>query len=538
MRASGFFLVGILGVLAGGCGSTDVVTAPSIPAGNKATPDKGAPPPGDDAGALRPDGTDAGAPVDATPPEVQSGPLAKGMTVQEVAVFQAVKIDVLKDGVAVKKADRNALLVAKRDALVRVYVGLTADYAPHPVTAELHLVASDGTKLPVLRVTKTVDVASTDSVPASTFDFTVPGDSLPRGITWTVSVRETSGDASGDPATSTAQYPASGTPEPLEISSTGDVLKVVVVPVQYGADGSNRIPDITPAMLETYRKAMYSFYPAAKVDVSARAPFPYTKAINASGSGFGSVLQAIVDLRQQDGVGDDVYYYGAFAPSATFNNYCGQGCVTGLSGVGDDPTDATVRASVGIGFTGSESAITMAHELGHAHGRLHSPCGGAGGPDPNYPYAGGGIGVLGYNLVTQTFVPTTKGRDLMGYCQPEWISDYTYQALFDRMATVNKAMDKHGTFTPQPYRFVTVESDGSLTWGSNITLRSQPAGELHTVSYLAPNGTTLLTATGHYYAYDHLPGGYLLVPEGPPAFSKLSVTGLNARPLTHLARTY
>ncbi len=531
-------MVGVLGIFGAACGSGDASTL--IPGATKNNPgSEQATKPGPDGGGApegvtmtTPDSQDAGqvAPVDAGPPPVVKLPLTTGLAVTTVAVLQAVEISVVKDGVAVKKADRNASVVAQRDALFRVFVTPGQGYKAHPVTAELSLVASDGTKLPVARDTKTLSATSTDTLTTSTFNIEVPGTSLPKGVTWTVSLRETSGDGSADPKTSTAQYPASGTPELLDVESSGDMLKVVVVPVQYGADGSNRVPDISAAQLEVYRQAMYSFYPAAKVEVTARAPYPYTRAISATGSGFGTVLQAIVALRQKDGVGDDVYYFGAFAPSASFNSYCGSGCVTGLSGVGDDPSDATVRASVGIGFTGQDSAITMAHELGHAHGRLHSPCGGAAGPDPKYPYAGGGTGVLGYNLVTKAFITTAKGKDLMGYCRPEWISDYTYQALFDRMASVNNVTNVHRLFPePQQYRFVSVEADGSLTWGSTTTLRSRPSGELHTVSYLAADGRTLATATGHYYGYDHLPGGYLLVPEGSVTYTKLSIAGLKAQ---------
>jgi len=439
--------------------------------------------------------------------------LIDGLSIDEVAFFQAVKIDVVKAGGRVAKGVRNAQVVAGREALVRVFVKPGAGFTARSVVAELRLVGPDGTEFPVIRDTKKISVASTDAVAASTLNLEVPGESLPKGVTWSVALRDGSGAEATASDNSAAQYPHTGVAEALDNVSTGDVLKVVVVPVQYGADGSNRVPDVTAAQLETYRQEMYAYYPAAKVEVTARAPFAYTKTIAATGSGFSTILQAIVALREQDNAADDVYYYGALAPATTFAAYCHSSCVTGLSGVGQDPGDAQVRASVGIGFTGPESAKTMAHEVGHAHGREHSPCGGASGPDPAYPYSGGAIGVWGYNIVTKEFFSPTTGKDIMGYCQPEWISDYTYQALVKRMQAVNGAQDFHGAIVPSNYRFVNVENGGNLTWGDSITMRRAPMGEEHPMTFLAANGSVLATGVAHYYRYDHVPGGYLLVPK-------------------------
>ena len=67
----------------------------------------------------------------------------------------------------------------------------------------------------------------------------------------------------------------------------------------------------------------------------------------------------------------------------------------------------------------------LAHEIGHNWNRNHSPCGNPAGVDPNYPYFGGVIGVYGFDVATQTlFAPTIY--DVMSYCHPYWISDYTY----------------------------------------------------------------------------------------------------------------
>jgi hypothetical protein len=451
-----------------------------------------------------------------------ASPLVDGLSITEIAVLQGVKVDVMKTGA--KTTTRAAPVVSKRSGLVRVFVAPKAGYTPHAVTAELRL-ASGSTNFPVIKDTKTLSAASTDATLGSTFNFDVPGDSLPTGVTYSVALTDpakTSGATDG----TDARYPQKGS-EALDTKSSGDQLKVVVVPVKYNADGSGRLPPTDAAQLEMYRNAMYQFYPAAKVEVTVHAPYAWPSAIAASGSGFSQILQAMVKLRAQDNVGDDVYYFGAFTPAATFSKYCAGGCVAGLSGVGTSSQDAEVRASVGIGFAGEDATITMAHELGHAHGRQHSPCGGAAGPDPSYPYAGGGIGVWGYNIVTKALINPSSGKDLMGYCSPEWISDYTYNALFKRMATVNQAafMINNAFATPRAYRFVNVEGDGALSWGEPITLDRRPNGELHQVEFEAADGASVGSETAHYYAYDHLPGGFFLVPEGPAAATRVAFSG-------------
>lgn len=82
----------------------------------------------------------------------------------------------------------------------------------------------------------------------------------------------------------------------------------------------------------------------------------------------------------------------------------------------------------GMAFIGGRSSfsvpdgLVMAHGFGHNLSLLHAPCGVYNG-DPRYPHEGGVTGAWGWNgwsLVK----PTTP--DLMGYCNPKWISDYHF----------------------------------------------------------------------------------------------------------------
>jgi hypothetical protein len=71
------------------------------------------------------------------------------------------------------------------------------------------------------------------------------------------------------------------------------------------------------------------------------------------------------------------------------------------------------------------------------------PAGGTiSGIDANYPCAGGSIGSWGYDSRKTSLDDPTKYTDIMGYCNSKWISDYTYQGLVNRVATVDGAQDE------------------------------------------------------------------------------------------------
>ena len=68
---------------------------------------------------------------------------------------------------------------------------------------------------------------------------------------------------------------------------------------------------------------------------------------------------------------------------------------------------------------------TVAHEFGHNMHLWHAPCGGAGGPDPAYPHAGGRAGAWGWDRRSGRLVPPAIS-DLMTYCGSEGVSDYHF----------------------------------------------------------------------------------------------------------------
>jgi hypothetical protein len=501
--------------------------------GATATRDAALPPP-EDAATSTPQNADATpttadattpAAVGTSAPTTLSYDYAAALAIGEVAVFQGVKVSVWK-GTTI--STRNAPVVVGRPGLVRVYVTPRPGWSSRPVTAVLTLAI--GAVSQTFSITKTPTTASSDGTLDSTFNFDLPGSAFAESATASVELTVAKG------AGSTTAGDARVAPLALLAASSGSTLKVVIVPVRYDADGSGRLPDTSPAQLEAYRKTLMGLFPARSVTVTTRAAYPWSKAISYTGAGFSQILQALQILRQTDKAPKDTYYYGAFAPASSFAVYCSSGCVTGLSGVGTNPSDASVRASVGVGFTGISTAETAAHELGHAHGRWHAPCQ-TSDADPAYPYANGGLGVFGYDINAKKLMSPATYTDMMGYCDPAWISDYNYAALFDRMQSVTGGFDiVYAPGTATKYRYVEVGADGSLAWGQEIELTEPPVGELHTLRYEGTDGRALTSATGHFYRYGDLPGGYLLVPEGPSGFRALSVERLPAAQRGSLSR--
>lgn len=447
--------------------------------------------------------------------------LASSLTISEVAVFQSLKVTLEKVGAPVPAS---LPILANRDSLVRVYATPTGA-APETVTAILEVAEADGDVIATFEDAKSLATASTEDDLASTFNFNVPAASLPAGATFRVAL--TTATSSGA-AAANARFPADGTRASLGMAAPAERLRIMLVPVHYTFDGADLYPDTSPEQIERQRKVFLSLYPLADVEITLHAPYDFATEIKSNGAGFGRVLNEMLRLRASENAPPDLYYYGSFNPKAMMQEYCTGGCVTGLSGLyGPDTHDG--RASVGVGFTGSSSAYTMAHEVGHAHGRPHAPCGGAAGPDPSFPYADGSIGTWAFAPGSQKLVDPSAAKDLMSYCQPKWISDYNYRKLYERLTYVNAVA---ATATPPsafavklPYRFVEIGPDGSLTMGDRIDLLEAPRGEEHAVAFEDASGKTVAKDVAVYTPYDHLDGGYALIPD-VKNFTTVTIDGL------------
>jgi hypothetical protein len=427
-------------------------------------------------------------------PQADMAP-ADGVSITRIAVYQGVERKLMEGGAA---QSSTTPVVAGREALLRIFYD-----APQPVSLTARLTVAGE----VFDKEITVGGTSTTGQLTSSINFELPASLVSLGASYRVELLQPIAETSGSNAAAT--YPAAGGTASLETKKAG-TLRIKLVPIQYNADGSGRMPDTSAAQLQKYENDFYAMYPVEHVDLSVRSAVGWNNNVTAGGGGWGNLLNAIADLRQQDSAPFDTYYYGIFSPASSFSTYCSGGCVLGLGFVGS-AMDSYGRAAIGIGFSGDVSVDTALHELGHNHGREHAPCGGASGTDGSYPHSGAKIGAWGYNLLTQALYPPNDFVDLMSYCDPAWISDYNFTAIFNRIAQVSGA-DYYVPPAQQnlTYQRAMVDEGGELTWLSPISLERPPVGIAAPATIETASGPESTTAT--FIAYDHLPGGMIFVP--------------------------
>lgn len=441
------------------------------------------------------DAGDAGAET-ITPPKV---PLATSLTIEEVAAYQTIRLDWMTKGVATTPGTTLPILRGK-PALVRAFVRLvgTKKWIARTLQAELHLTGDVEQTITDSRV---IGAASTEGVLASTFDFTLDEKALGPATSFFLVVRD---PAEKDPTLGQIRIPKSGSILPETQQAVGP-LRVVVVPVNYLADGVPKLPHTGPQDLAVLHDYLFDMFPVSDVQVTLHAPMDFSTKMTADGGGWGWLLNALMNLRANDAPSKDTYYLGAVTPASSWPDYCGNGCVAGMAPGIASVTAIGQRAVASLAFGGEPWGSTSAHELGHAHGRDHAPCGNPAGVDQNFPYSGGASGVPGYRLSAGTLF--TDSVDIMSYCTPTWISDYNYGALLTRVRAV-AAQDAVGVVPEQTFTRWVVDGAGNATLGG-IT-RDRAPDEPAETRVLRIDGVSR-TLRGWWTPFDHAGGGFFHV---------------------------
>lgn len=428
------------------------------------------------------------------------GGAARDISVSEIAAYQSIKVPLNKGMTPVATADRVAAVIQGRKTLFRVGVNVGPGFAARELSARV--LVSQGTGMPMQffakqRIAKT----SVDSDTASTFQITVPAEQIGPDTRYSVELVECAEASSG--MMLQPRFPAMGA-QPLEARKTG-VLKIKLIPLR----ANSRVPDTSETALKVYREYMEAMYPIEKVEFTVGEPQNVAYPVDWNGT-----IDQLRSLRQQQRPDDEVYYYGMLAPTETLKQYCQRGCTAGVGYVGD-LRQAQTRVAMGLAFADETSGGVMAHEVGHNHGRSHAPCAPGNqisGVDRAYPYSGAITKVVGYDSRKQTFFDAETTKDIMGYCEPKWISDYTYKGLIERVASLSTTPLVLSTEpSAQQFNVLLVDAKGPR-WGRPFSQPADAFGQPEEAEALDIDGRVVERITVYRTLLGDHDGATLLVP--------------------------
>ena len=291
------------------------------------------------------------------------------------------------------------------------------------------------------------------SFAAASAQFLIPPSLVAPDVTWQVEI---------DPAQTTPdstrvdnRLPANGAGSLTVVDVRP--FRVRLIPVVLTRHG-NITGDVTFANADVYLRVTQQLFPIGALRVSIGAPVQSDAFFGAPPDGGGDsgfwemVLGTIEQARIASGAVDE-HWYGIVPVPPGY----GRILRGGLAYVGF-ATGGTIYpsyAAVGIDARGSTpgyASLTLAHELGHNYGRLHTPgCNPEPPLDAGFPSGDGVITSTGHDVWTWasggSIGAQTVGRetaDLMSYCAPpKWMSAHNYSAVLEwrrASAVVARAM--------------------------------------------------------------------------------------------------
>jgi hypothetical protein len=429
---------------------------------------------------------------DTDAPVVEPYEYARGLRITRMTANQGVQVELVRDGIEIPAEEYETHLLAGRRTLLRGFWTLHVDFEPRELVGQLTIDYPDGSQLEQNFVTM-VDGESSDG--GASFQWLLEPEDIVDGMRFRVRILE--------PDPSVTQMEVSDPPPVLPLPGRGTMtfyeepleLQVVLVPVLHQYEGCERVPDVTEQDVEDLRQALEQANPVQRAIFSVREPMPYTVSIS-EGPGFTPILVELSKTRTDDGVADNVYYYGLL-------DSC-DGFPAGLGGqafgIPDAPTpeNAPQRVSTGRWYgSGAAAATVFVHEVGHSQGRRHVRCsGGEAGVDPAFPHPNGRIGTWGFGIHDFRLYTPTGSRDYMSYCFSNWwVSDYGWDFVLPIIETLTSW--DHAHVEPPPRETVlygVLHEDGSQDWWTTPGGVPTTTGE-HTIAYEVEGTAVALPAS-------------------------------------------
>lgn len=364
-------------------------------------------------------------------------------------------------------------MIAGRRALLRVF-GIANQC--NTATPKVRVTLSNGTVVNVDAGAgeASVRITANQGVLVSSWNVLIPDTAVKSGLTFVAEIDPDNTVAEADEQDN--RFPATGVKAVAVRTMTPTGIRMVPVTVS----ATNQTGNVHAGNVDQFLALSRKIHPVHSYDVDVRQPYTTSReafqANNQNGS-WGAVLNEIRALRIADSSAR--YYYGVVKVS--YNS--------GVAGIG------VVGGKYSLGWDHLPSASpVMAHELGHNFGRFHTPCGNPGGVDEDWPdvgfYLGGFIGTYGYDHADGTIKSPQVFTDVMGYCDPYWISDFTYVGMLSWLTDPNR-----GPTLP------IVASDAMqpslLVWGRIVNGEPvlEPAFEINAWPEMPARGPNRLVAT-------------------------------------------
>lgn len=374
------------------------------------------------------DGSTGSAPDGTTGSEEEQLLPARQIKVDFVEANQGVGVNIGLDGTGTGPEDRNSPLVRDRITLVRAFWRIPDDWVPREIEAHLILKHPDGTeevKKDAKMVTEESFIGDLDRC----FFWGVEAEKVVPGLEYRVEFYET--DFSMEDVELEGRPPTLPEEEDeftfVGVEDSYSVMKIVLVPFNYDADGCTATPDISEETMQLFQDYMFMQNPLDRLDFEIRDAIEWDTELTT----LGQINAFMAELRFDDGALPETYYYGLI------DNCMGNiGGTVGLAnGIPSDPVnpDAAFQR-VSSGFTrGPEvTAETFVHEVGHCQGRRHVTCNGEeGGANPSYPHEGGDVGEWGFGIVDFQLRHPTFFKDYMTYCTPTWVGSWGWNKVYN-----------------------------------------------------------------------------------------------------------